>query len=414
MQHKLFSKYLKGLASLILTSLLMVISFNRFMDPYALYDGPRIDGININKPAFYTHIQIAKATTVRRLKPSAIVLGTSRANYGIDPLHPGWHAKPVYNLALPAANIYENYRYLQHAHAIKPLKQVVLMLDFLMFNAASNGDKKKFDEHMLAVDLDGHPSGSNYYVILVMASMDTFRMSIDTFFKRNISGFQAFKNNFRPYFPNGLREPTYKRYEIQKGGGHHSAFMATERNYFSSSYHNFEFATEKRDNWQVYRQLVAMSYQQGIDLYIVISPSHARQFEVIAVKGLWEIFEQWKRQLIRITEQEAAKSGKAPLPTWDFSGFNHYTTEEVPPQGDANTEMKWYWESSHYKKELGDLVLDRIFDHQMSERTVHSDFGVLLTSKNIENHLQQIRTDQQQWRTSFPRDAQEIRQLKME
>jgi hypothetical protein len=114
---------------------------------------------------------------------------------------------------------------------------------------------------------------------------------------------------------------------------------------------------------------------------------------------------------VQINEQEAAKSGEELLPIWDFSGYNSYTAEKVPPLGDVNTEMQWYWESSHYKKELGDLVLDRVFGHQEPGRTVNPDFGVLLASENIELHLQQVRNDRQKWRTSFPEDVQEIELL---
>jgi hypothetical protein len=63
-----------------------------------------------------------------------------------------------------------------------------------------------------------------------------------------------------------------------------------------------------------------------------------------------------------------------------------FTTESVPISGD-NTTMLWYWESSHYKKDLGDLVLDRIFDYSDIGRRVSDDFGVRLTSENISSHF---------------------------
>ncbi|MFC1932391.1 hypothetical protein ACFLXU_02005 [Chloroflexota bacterium] len=50
--------------------------------------------------------------------------------------------------------------------------------------------------------------------------------------------------------------------------------------------------------------------------------------------------------------------------------------------------MQWYWDSSHYKKELGDLMLDKIFNYHESGRIVPDNFGVLITSDNIERHLE--------------------------
>ncbi len=50
--------------------------------------------------------------------------------------------------------------------------------------------------------------------------------------------------------------------------------------------------------------------------------------------------------------------------------------------------MQWYWESSHFKKEVGDLVLDKLFDYQAPGRVIADDFGILINRNNIEAHLQ--------------------------
>ena len=160
-----------------------------------------------------------------------------------------------------------------------------------------------------------------------------------------------------------------------------------------------------------YRQFITFAHENAIDLRIAIGPSHARMFETLAVKGLWSTFENWKRQLVALNEEVASDTGKPPFPLWDFSGYNHYTTEQVPALDDRETKMNWYWETSHYKKEVGDLVLDLVLDHQEPGRAVHPDFGVLLTFENIEQHLQQIRIDRQKWQVFFPEDLKEIMQL---
>ena len=79
--------------------------------------------------------------------------------------------------------------------------------------------------------------------------------------------------------------------------------------------------------------------------------------------------------------------------------------------GDMETEMHWYRDSSHYKKELGDLMLDRIFNYHGSNRVVSDDFGVLLNSENIDSHLQKIRSDRQHYHDTHPEDIAEIENL---
>ncbi len=46
--------------------------------------------------------------------------------------------------------------------------------------------------------------------------------------------------------------------------------------------------------------------------------------------------------------------------------------------------MKYHWESSHYKNELGKIVLDRLVGN-----SEYTNFGVELNLDNIDKHLKQ-------------------------
>jgi hypothetical protein len=65
---------------------------------------------------------------------------------------------------------------------------------------------------------------------------------------------------------------------------------------------------------------------------------------------------------------------------WDFSGVAPETLEAIPAKGDRQTRLTNYWEAGHFKKELGDLVIDRLLGKQ-------SNFGIKLNSGNIDNWL---------------------------
>ncbi|NEQ62463.1 MAG: hypothetical protein F6K53_35770, partial [Moorea sp. SIO4A1] len=101
------------------------------------------------------------------------------------------------------------------------------------------------------------------------------------------------------------------------------------------------------------------------------------QWESLRVTRLWPVFEEWKRRLVEIT------------PVWDFSGYNSITTEAI------SEEMKNYWDSSHYREEVGDLILNRLFSYQA--HTVPEDFGVLITPDNVESHLGKVRNERESW-----------------
>ena len=403
---QVFHRYLWFFALGTLVVIIVMISFNRLVDPYGFFQSPRLEGFNTKKPEFSLHLRMAKAAAIRQFRPTAIVLGTSRAEYGIDPAHPGWNSSQIYNLALGGSNLYEAYRYLQHAHAVNALKRVVLMLDFSMFNAVRNPEKIDFEESRLAVDVNGNPQ-SNILIdqITSLASIDAFFASIATILRQH-------SNSEDIYQANGMRESIHIGKYIEKMGGHHVAFAETEKGYYRDNYDSFSFIHSKWNNLEIFRNIIRFGYQNEIDLYIVIPPSHARDSEVIATKGIWLLFEQWKKLLVSIDNEEAIRERKPLKPIWDFSGYNSLTIEALPPIGDREHKMSWYWESSHYKKELGDLILDRIFNYHSSDRYLPEDFGVQLTPENIESHLSRIRADREKWRNIFPEDVAEIEALK--
>lgn len=73
--------------------------------------------------------------------------------------------------------------------------------------------------------------------------------------------------------------------------------------------------------------------------------------------------------------------------------------------------MRWFWESSHYRKELGDLVLDRVLNYSDPDRQIADDFGVMLTSENIERYLESIREAHRHYRQSRRDEVKEIEDL---
>jgi hypothetical protein len=398
-----FDRYLKLLSFAIAGVFLFVAAFNRLIDSYALYEGPVIEGLNKNKPVFSRHLRLSKAAAIRKYKPTAIVLGTSRAEYAIDPKHAGWQEDEVYNLGLSSANLYEAFRYMQHAQAVHSLNQVVLMADFRMFNANENNEND-FEELQLAVDVNGDLQ-SDYLDIKIptLLSLDALIQSVETIYKQN--------NTDSIYLENGMLDTTHNDRFIYDRGGHRNAFIQNEKGYFKS-YKNFSFVSTTNNRWKTYKELLLLAQQNNIQLNIVIPPTHARQSETIVARGIWNDFEKWKRKLVELNEQVALEQNRELFPIWDFSGYNSYTTESVTENGDKESTMQWYWESSHYKKELGDLVLDRIFNYKHPDRVVNDDFGVLLNSDTIEPHLRQIRNDQLLWRQSYTEDVAEIEALK--
>ena len=91
---------------------------------------------------------------------------------------------------------------------------------------------------------------------------------------------------------------------------------------------------------------------------------------------------------------------------WDFSGYTTYQCEAVPAKGDKKKATRWYWEAGHFKRELGDLILDRIF----SRGAEINQFGALLTLDNIDSQITLMREQELGYRQNY---AQDIEALEM-
>ena len=134
-----------------------------------------------------------------------------------------------------------------------------------------------------------------------------------------------------------------------------------------------------------FRYLLRRAYADGTDLRMFVTPLHVGVRQLLTELGLSTRYDYWLKELFSINEQEANRAGRPTLQLWDFSDTNSITTEPIPVPGNA-TPMLYYWQYSHYRRASGDLMLDRIFDYK-SSRTLPDDFGVRLTSANIENRM---------------------------
>ena len=132
----------------------------------------------------------------------------------------------------------------------------------------------------------------------------------------------------------------------------------------------------------VFRDLLREAYDRRIALRLVISPQHASLLEALRQVGLWPAYLAWKRALVAIDEEEARRAGAMAFPLVDFGTYNSITQDPLPPPGPTG-EMRYYWEPSHFKKIVGDMVLDRVLRHAETVSADHPDFGTLLTSRPI-------------------------------
>ncbi|NEO96366.1 MAG: hypothetical protein F6K56_42030 [Moorea sp. SIO3G5] len=355
------------LAAVTFPSLFGFGLLNAAVDPYGVINSPELPGLNQLKPEQFNHVRLFKAIDVIRNEPKIVLLGSSRTDLGLNPNHPGLEpGHSGYNLALVGPNMYEVKRYFDHALTNQPdLKTVVIGIDFFMFNHLKT-NAPDFKESL--INQETIPLQEVINSTLSLNALNATKSTLSSSIKSK-AYFLYDANGMRFIYNNKPKKPLPAGFQDMLKG------LMTTEGYYKEYRLSDSFLNDLQD-------IVDTCKEKGIELKVFISPSHATQWESLRVTRLWPVFEEWKRQLVEIT------------PVWDFSGYNSITTEAISEQ------MKNYWDSSHYREEVGDLILNRLFSYQV--QTVPEDFGVIITPENVESHLGKIRNERESWAETNP------------
>ncbi len=370
MHGRPFRRYGALVAGLVLALLALVGSVNGIVDPYGVWQVVRVPGFNQAKSERRDQILLFKAVDITRLRPATIFLGSSRAAFGLDPHHRAFADQgAVYNLALYGGQPLLMRRYFEHALFNNPnLKTVILGADFFVLSKKLEPPEGYSEARLNRASIDWADTTNTLF------SIDAFVASVRTV-ASNLRD-----PDFEPVEPLGSLTAIDLRREAESEGMIRR-FNSSLNRYLNDEtrFAGYEFSEEAFAN---FKAIVAVCRARNIQLFVFVSPVHATMLEAIRQRGLWPTYQQWKRRLAEAT------------PYWDFSGFNRITTEPIA------FEMRSYWDASHYRKTVGNMIFDRIF-HFDVER-LPSDFGPYVTVYTVDAHLAHLDRAARQWESANP------------
>ena len=329
----------------------------------------------------------------------------------LDPQHPAWTDYNSYNLALPGTTMTTLWHTARFANSQTPSRALLLGLDLFMFNdCRTQIHEPQFIEFQQRLgqgpDVIGFAALNRRLTDLGLGllSLDITRKSIRTLQRQ-----QAYQDPESGLLD--LRADGYwYKYDVS-GRSTRSEFRAIEKQYLSAGWfpppeNCYALRPQhSASHLSAFMQLLELAHRQDIQLTLYVSPFHARLAEAMDLAGLWETFENLKRQWVSINAAAATAAGKPPFALWDFSGYSSITTEAVPPRGDKVTRMQWFQDSTHGRVALGNRIQDRV------SGAADPEFGVQLTSQNLDAHLQLTRQHRQDYRRRYPLEVQELRKL---
>ncbi|NWG39407.1 MAG: hypothetical protein HXY27_05515 [Hydrogenophilaceae bacterium] len=382
--------YLRYLSVAVLGLMAVALGVNWFVDPYGLH---RPYGATDWKPHAAAQGALVKPYQVLRQSPRTLILGNSRAEVGFDPEDGAWpqQLKPVYNLALPGTGVRVERRLFEHAIYNRQVKSVLLGVDFMDFLMSADAVIPEPDwARRLLVAANGKPNGTRWLHMLqdgavTLASLDALIHSFDTIRQKGKSGVAQLT-------PAGFN-PMHDYEVIAQDEGYYNLFRQRDvenlRAYQLRPKNLYLKGTASSPAFDDLSRILRGARDHGIQVQVVIYPYHAHLLEIFRLTGFWELFEDWKRGLV----QRVTLEGRGHAVLWDFSGYHAYAREAIPLPSDRKTQVKWYWEAGHFKKELGSEILKRLAGKG------DPSFGVVLTPENIEQQLELIRQDGDRFRS---------------
>lgn len=357
------------LAAMTLSAVLVVAATAAlawFVDPYAYWNTPTVDGVNRYRPASGKHLVHVKLRQYARLKPATLIAGNSRVDAGIDPASAAWPGKyrPVYNLGLPGQGTEGVVAAIETAMAVHRPGAIFVGVDFVDFRI-SEADWNA-GQPAPPPAREAAAERLALYAKLLM-SLDALTDTAAALVEQH----KRFPADITPRGYNGLGE--YNAIVAAEG---HAALFAQRNQENLKAYMNgpkqVRWGSGVHPEFAALQRLAAAARQQGTALTLFTYPYHADLLSSFEAAGLWPAFEDWTRDL-------AAFSARTGVPVHVFTRLDAATEEAVPAPGDRAARMRWYWEGGHFKSTLGDTMI--------AGMTAGAPGEGLLTPANAETYL---------------------------
>lgn len=370
--------YLFGLAILAI----FIPCFNLLVDPFWYYRLVEIRGVNIVKPAFVDYEAEMKPLILALERPQSVIMGSSYSSIGLDPLHPGLMSglNKSYNFGMlgsPWEDIVCNYRFAL-SELGPDLKRVVLGISV---DGIEGGLAKDCAKNFKKINLQRH--------VKMLFSLEAIKASVFTVLQQDAS--KATHTREGLFFYTRRASNVWYRFVDELG-----KLDASPINYSVILPTEIEFKKERSldGNLNGLVFVVKEAIEKGIDLHIVIHPTHAYRYEAKRKS----MHEYWQRIFQIVSAVESATPEGKNIPVWIFAGYNEFTAENVPRDG----AMKYWQDTAHYNNEFGKLMLDRIFEYSNEKREVNENFGSPVTTTNLKILYRRFEEDRRSYIETHP------------
>ncbi|WP_163836283.1 hypothetical protein [Spartinivicinus ruber] len=336
---------------------LVIAMFNWFIDPYLMFSSPRISGFNYYKADINNYVRITKAYQPVRMSMDTLIVGNSRVEMGFDPNHQCFNKHSVYNLAIPGAGIKMQLHYALNQIYQKNIKKIYIGVDFTDFLI----DQKDYENQQKNINLNiikrmkynenGKKNEKYQWQYFIdsyqsLLTLNALNSSFKTILQQNSNASNRKDNGFNP-------AQDYLTVINEEGAiALFSQKLPELSARLSRPKYLFDSAGNRSTDFDELENFIQIAKQKQISVKLFTNPFHNDYWKLINKYKLNNKYQQWLKILTDILE-----TSKHPrLEFWDFASDRRFSNEQ--PTKTKGKALKWFWEPSHYRKSLGDIMLN--------------------------------------------------------
>jgi len=324
----------------------LTAAFTRLIDPFQYFGAPRIEGVNAVKSRLRFFEREVKPTVLKRDQPESVILGSSVAEIGLDPLHPALTrsgAGKSFNFAFAGAPWKEAFCTLEYVLAHTDAKRIV-------FGMVPQAMPAEDCSRLLAAMDENH-------LAEILVSPQAVQHSIKTLRSQNPREPQRHTPEGRYLFFRDDPQVEHRARVFFAEFLHGKTGCSEEQLRSSLVNPAPPLIVDRSQPFDTSGLARILGWISGrdIQLKIVLYPRHVvgAEAEYLCGEGL----ARWQA-MYRIVEYIELHPPRPPasIEVWDFQGYGPQFTE--PLGGGILT----YWQDPiHFNPELGDAMLDAMF-----------------------------------------------------
>lgn len=366
-----------------------VVSLNYLVDPYVTHQWDSAAVMRLRPPQEKLSAW-GKTYAVSRYRPTVVYLGNSRTELGLPAPAPMFAGRAVFNGALSGATLREGIAMARHASRFAQLHTVVWGLDAPTFSLTVGNSDVQADllaegpgyalrrtlldfKRALSVDMTLATASllAGRFGAVCRSSLAFHGQRDDDCIRDKLQGWRSTAATARPRIE-----------EFVRGDGPTPAALAA------------------------FDAQVAALCRAGTRVLLYTNPTHATTIDALYWAGKGPAMERWLADLTALAARHRASGCTVRLV--DFAGFNRVTTDPMPPAGSGAT-MRYYWEPSHYRANVGRMVLARVT--ATAQGPEGDDFGAELTPAMLPAHLERMRNALLRYRRERPAETALAREI---